>query len=45
MKKIYNQPTVSTVNLMGGSMLMDASPAGISSGGDSNSIGGTPIGD
>lgn len=47
MKKIYNQPTVSTVNLLGGSMLMDASPAGISNGGstDSGIGGGTPIGD
>lgn len=33
MKKIYNQPTVITVNLMGGSVMQVASPApGISAG-------------
>jgi len=26
MKKIYNQPTVTTVNLMGGSVMQAASP-------------------
>jgi len=52
MKRIYNQPTVSTVNLLGGSVMQVASPApGISAGtgggttGGSGIGGGTPIGD
>ena len=46
MKRIYNQPTVTTINLMGGSVMQAASPAaGISGGGSTGSIGGgaTPI--
>jgi hypothetical protein len=49
MKRIYNQPTVTTVNLLGGSVMQAASPApGISAGtggGTTGSMGsGDPIG-
>lgn len=45
MKKIYNQPTVSTVNLMGGSVMQAASPGALhNSGSGTGSIGsGDPI--
>ena len=46
MKRIYNQPTVSTVNLLGGSVMQVASPAGIGAGAGGgttgNITGGTP---
>ena len=46
MKKNYNQPIVETSEVQAASMLLDASPAGMSYGGDTGSrIGGTPIGD
>jgi hypothetical protein len=45
MKKIYNQPTVSTVNLMGGSVMQASSPGAlVNSGSGTGSIGsGDPI--
>lgn len=48
MKKNYNQPIVEAVEVQAASMLLDASPAGIISGGntgDSGIGGGSPIGD
>ena len=45
MKKIYNQPTVSTVNLLGGSVMQAASPGALqNSGSGTDGLGGgTPI--
>jgi hypothetical protein len=44
MKKIYNQPTVSTVNLMGGSVMQAASPGALhNSGFGTGGLGGGDI--
>ena len=46
MKKNYNQPIVEAVEVQAASMLLDASPAGIISGGNTeDNLGGSPIGD
>lgn len=42
MKKIYNQPTVTTVNLLGGSVMQAASPGAlVNSGSGTGSLNGT----
>jgi hypothetical protein len=44
MKKIYNQPTVSTVNLLGGSVMQAASPGALhNSGFGTGGLGGGDI--
>lgn len=44
MKKIYNQPTISTVNLMGGSVMQAASPGTLqNSGSGTGKLGGGDI--
>lgn len=44
MKKIYNQPTVTTVNLMGGSVMQAASPGALhNSGSGTGGLGGGDI--
>jgi hypothetical protein len=44
MKKIYNQPTVSTVNLMGGSVMQASSPGALhNSGFGTGGLGGGDI--
>ena len=42
MKKIYNQPTVTTVNLMGGSVMQAASPGALQNSGSGTSGLGAP---
>jgi hypothetical protein len=44
MKKIYNQPTVTTVNLLGGSVMQAASPGALhNSGFGTGGLGGGDI--
>ena len=43
MKKIYNQPTVSTVNLLGGSVMQAASPGALQNSGSGTNVIGDPI--